>query len=135
MTMYLLDTNIWLERLLDQGRSREVEKFLSAVPSERLFITDFSLHSIGVILGRLGCMPAFCSFITDLFIDGSVTVIALDPVQMRRLVRAMEVYRLDFDDAYQYTAAVEHGLALVSFDSDFEGTPGGRLSPGDVDRH
>jgi predicted nucleic acid-binding protein len=135
MMMYLLDTNIWLERLLDQGRSREVEEFLSTVSSERLFITDFSLHSIGVILGRLGCMPAFCSFIKDLFIDGSVTVIALDAVQMRRLVQVMEMYRLDFDDAYQYTAAVEHGLALVSFDSDFERTPGGRMSPADAIMH
>jgi hypothetical protein len=67
--MYLLDTNIWLERLLDQDRSGEVDRFLSSVPSERLFITDFSLHSIGVILGRLGRMPAFCSFIQDLFIS------------------------------------------------------------------
>jgi predicted nucleic acid-binding protein len=25
--MYLLDTNIWLERLLDQGRSGEVDTF------------------------------------------------------------------------------------------------------------
>ncbi len=79
--MYLLDTNIWLERLLDQGRSEEVDEFLSTVPSERLFITDFSLHSIGVILGRLGCMSVFCNFITDLFIEGSVTVIALGPVR------------------------------------------------------
>jgi len=65
--MYLLDTNIWLERLLDQGRSGEVDRFLSSVPSEQLFITDFSLHSIGVILGRLGCMPTFCNFIRDLY--------------------------------------------------------------------
>ncbi|MDD3933092.1 type II toxin-antitoxin system VapC family toxin [Methanoculleus sp. UBA303] len=132
--MYLLDTNIWLERLLDQGRSGEVDTFLSSVPSDRLFITDFSLHSIGVILGRLGCMPAFCGFIEDLFIDGSVTVVALNPVQMRCLVEAMELYRLDFDDAYQYTAAAEYNLALVSFDSDFERTPGGRLMPADIER-
>jgi predicted nucleic acid-binding protein len=78
-------------------------------------------------------MPAFCSFIKDLFIDGSVTVVALDPAQMRRLTRAMDLYRLDFDDAYQYTAAVEHSLALVSFDSDFARTPGGRLMPAEIE--
>jgi len=133
--MYLLDINIWLERLLDQGRSGEVDEFLSSVPSERLFITDFSLHSVGVILGRLGCMSVFCDFIADLFIESSVTVIALDPVQMRRLAQAMELYRLDFDDTYQYTAAIENSLALVSFDSDLERTPGGRLSPADAIMH
>ncbi len=37
---------------------------------------------------------------------------------MRRLAQAMELYRLDFDDAYQYTSAVENGLALVSFDTE-----------------
>lgn len=45
--MYLVDTNIWLERLLDQTRSDEVRQFLDATPSEHLFISDFSLHSIG----------------------------------------------------------------------------------------
>jgi predicted nucleic acid-binding protein len=52
--MYLLDTNIWLERLLEQERSREVELFFQRVPSEFLHITDFSLHSIAIILLRLG---------------------------------------------------------------------------------
>lgn len=79
-------------------------------------------------------MPAFYSFIEDLFIDGSVTVVALNPVQMRYLVETMEQYRLDFDDAYQYTVAAEYNLALVSFDSDFERTPGGRLTPADIER-
>ncbi|MDD2472443.1 MULTISPECIES: type II toxin-antitoxin system VapC family toxin [unclassified Methanoculleus] len=130
--MYLLDTNVWLERLLDRDRSGEVEEFLSSVPSERLFITDFSLHSIGVILGRLGGTPAFCDFVEDLFIDGAVTVIALDPARLRLLARTMELYLLDFDNAYQYLAAVEHNLVLVSFDGDFERTPGGRISPAEV---
>jgi len=53
---------------------------------------------------------------------------------MRYLVEAMELHRLDFDDAYQYTAAAEYNLALVSFDSDFERTPRGRLTPADIER-
>jgi hypothetical protein len=51
--MYLIDTNVWLERLLDQSKSEEVRKFLDDTPSEHLFITDFSFHSIGVILEKL----------------------------------------------------------------------------------
>ncbi len=34
--MYLVDTNIWLERLLDQERSAEVGQFLSRIPADRL---------------------------------------------------------------------------------------------------
>jgi predicted nucleic acid-binding protein len=44
--MYLVDTNIWLERLLDQERSVEVGEFLSAVHSDQMGITDFSVCSI-----------------------------------------------------------------------------------------
>jgi len=36
--MYLLDTNIWLERLLDQGRSGEVDTFFLLIGySSRIF--------------------------------------------------------------------------------------------------
>ena len=43
--MYLVDTNVWLERLLDQVKSEEVGKFIAHIPSERLSITDFTFHS------------------------------------------------------------------------------------------
>jgi hypothetical protein len=60
--MYLIDTNIWLERLLDQKKSDEVGIFLDRMPSNQLFITDFSFHSIGVVMGRLNRMNAFLNF-------------------------------------------------------------------------
>lgn len=58
--MYLLDTNIWLERLLGQAQSASVGKFLETIPTDELLMTDFTLHSLGVILNRLGtvlCYP------------------------------------------------------------------------------
>jgi hypothetical protein len=51
--MYLVDTNIWLERLLEQERSEEVRQFLERISTDHLLITDFSFHSIGVIFHRL----------------------------------------------------------------------------------
>ncbi len=57
--MYLVDTNIWLERLLDQEKSEVVGKFLDYVSSAQLSITDFALHSIGVILSRMKRRDAF----------------------------------------------------------------------------
>jgi hypothetical protein len=71
--MYLIDTNIWLERLLDQERSDEVGSFLDRMPSNHLFITDFSFHSIGVIMGKLDRMNAYLNFINDVFIYGAVS--------------------------------------------------------------
>jgi uncharacterized protein len=46
---YLFDTNIFLEILLDQNKKDKSKKIISENIDE-LFISDFSLHSIGVIL-------------------------------------------------------------------------------------
>ncbi|MBC7262557.1 MAG: type II toxin-antitoxin system VapC family toxin, partial [Chloroflexi bacterium] len=124
--MYLIDTNVWLERLLHQEHSDEIGQFLSYTPSERLFTTDFSLHSIGIVMHRLKRLDALLSFIQDVFIDGAVALIHLGPEDMYRLVRTMDQYNLDFDDAYQYVAAEKYDLTIVSLDSDFDRTEKGR---------
>jgi len=48
--MFLLDTNIWLERLLDRRHSHTVGKMLDETPTNELSLTDFSLYTIGLIL-------------------------------------------------------------------------------------
>jgi len=130
--MYLIDTNIWLERLLNQKRSGEVGSFLDRIPSNHLFITDFSFHSIGVVMGRLDKMNAFLNFINDIFIYGAVSIVRLDHKDMKRLAQVMERFKLDFDDAYQYTAAEKHAITLVSFDGHFDNTELGHKSPYEV---
>jgi uncharacterized protein len=39
---YLIDSNIWLERLLDQDKSDIVSEFLDTVPLDQIFISDFA---------------------------------------------------------------------------------------------
>ena len=124
---YLLDTNVWLERLLDQDRADEVRQLLETVPSDRLLITDFSFHSIGLILLRLGRSEALLSFARDLFTDNSVRLVAMEPDDMERLITVANEYQLD--DGDQYVAAVRNGALLVSFDGDFDDTELGRLTP------
>ncbi|MGC8787914.1 MAG: type II toxin-antitoxin system VapC family toxin [Anaerolineae bacterium] len=130
--MYLIDTNVWLERLLHQERSDEVGQFLSHTPSERLFTTDFALHSIGIVMHRLKRLDALLSFIQDVFVDGAVALIHLGPEDMYRLVHIMDQYHLDFDDAYQYVAAEKYDLTIVSLDSDFDRTEKGRRRPEEI---
>ena len=130
--MYLLDTNIWLERMLDQEKSGEVGEFLDEIPSSQLFITDFSLHSIGVILHRLHRQADFLSFVQDAFIDGAVGLVSIEPESMAHLMTAIDRFGLDFDDAYQYVAAEMYDMALISFDNDFDRTERGRFTPGDI---
>lgn len=48
---YLVDTNVFLEILLAQDQKEKAKTFLTQ-NIDYLFISDFSLHSIGVFLFR-----------------------------------------------------------------------------------
>jgi len=130
--LYLVDTNVWLERILDQAKSEEVGEFLNRTPIERLFITDFAFHSIGVILTKLNRSDAFLTFVNDVFLDGNVTMVKLDPEEVPEVVRVIEQFQLDFDDAYHYAVAGKYELAIVSFDRDFDRTRIGRKAPAEI---
>lgn len=128
----LIDSNIWLERLLDQERASEVEKFLAGTPSDLLYITDFALHSIGLILQRVNRLDTLSVFVNDLFSHGRVKLVRLDPPDIHNIIGVIREFGLDFDDAYQYVAAEKFGLTIVSFDADFDRTQRGRKLPGDI---
>jgi len=128
----LVDTNGWLERLLDQTRSEEVGRFLAQLPSEHLYLTDFAFHSIGVVLSKLDQTEALLRFVKDAFVDSAVTIIRLEPQDTESLVHAIEQFHLDFDDAYQYVAAEKHDLTLVSLDEDFDRTERRRKTPAEI---
>jgi predicted nucleic acid-binding protein len=130
--MYLLDTNIWLERLLRQAHSEDVGQFLAKIDSDHLFITDFSFHSICLILTRLKRPQSAIDFVHDLFVKGRVGLLTVRPEEMESLIGLMEKFNLDFDDAYQYLVAERQDLELVSFDSDFLRTARGRKTPFEV---
>lgn len=130
--MYLVDTNIWLERLLGQSKSDEVGRFLGQIPSDQLFISDFAFHSICVILTRLKAKAILLDFVQDVFVNGSVTLISVKPEETHKLTDAMDKYSLDFDDAYQYVAAELNGLVIVSFDRDLDKTAKGRKTPEEI---
>ena len=130
--MYLLDTNIWLERLLGQAQSAVVGQLLDRLPTEQMRMTDFTLHSLGVILNRLGQRGVFTIFVQDVLIDGGVGLISLPATSMHRLVVVMNQFGLDFDDAYQYVAAERETVGIISFDADFDQTDRGRQTPAQV---
>ncbi|MCX7854438.1 MAG: PIN domain-containing protein [Anaerolineae bacterium] len=130
--MFLVDTNVWVERLLDQEHSEEVGQFLDEVPPDALSITDFALHSICLVMCRLGQQEGLLRFVQDVFENGAVFLIHLGPEDIPHVVERMSQFNLDFDDAYQYVAAEKYGLTLVSFDANFDRTPLGRRTPGQI---
>ena len=130
--MYLVDTNVFLELLLEQEKAEDVEQFLQSVPHDRLHLSDFSLYSIGIRLSREKLLATFRRFVEDMITSGGVTVVRLAVNEMPRVVHFVQRFNLDFDDAYQYASAEKYDLTIVSFDSDFDRTERGRKVPADV---
>ena len=117
---YLVDTNVWLERLLDQEKSAVASKFFDLITTDLLFVSDFSIHSIGVILSKLKKYDVFEKFINDLFINGQIELLSLDSADLLDVIYNIEKFNLDFDDSYQLTVAQKYDLTLVTFDKDFK---------------
>ncbi|MDE0316096.1 MAG: PIN domain-containing protein [Candidatus Poribacteria bacterium] len=126
-----MDTNIFLEALLGQDKKDDVQSFLQNIDLSTIFITDLSLHSIGIILYRLKNFALFSSFLEDIIVDG-VSVLSLPPEDLKMLDLTADKFNLDFDDAYQYTVAAKYELQLISFDTDFDRTERKRKEPIEV---
>ena len=130
--MYLLDTNILLELLLNQKKADEVERLLLETPQEMLCISEFSLDSIGVALVRRKMPDVFLKAVEDMLLLGGIRLLRLGPEDMQRVIQASRQFKLDYDDAYQYALAEKYNLILVSFDSDFDRTKRGKATPADI---
>jgi uncharacterized protein len=116
---YLVDTNVWLERLLDQDKSDISAKFFELASPESMLISDFSLHSIGVILFRYKKFKLFDTFIEDLFINAKIEVLSLDTIDLLKVSVNSKKLKLDFDDSCQLTLAQKFDLTLITFDMEF----------------
>ena len=132
LIVYLLDTNIFLELLLDQKESESVRALLSSKAPNDLSISDLAFHSIGIILYQKNAAHLFSDFIRDLLGEGGIAIFALGSEDMERLEQVAATFSLDFDDAYQYVVAEKFGLVLVSFDTDFDRTDRKRVIPSGI---
>ena len=114
--MYLIDTNIFLEVLLTQEKKEVCKDFLDN-NIENLKISDFSFHSIGVILFRNKKDGVFVEFANDII--PKIEIVTLTIETYKELAKTKKKVGLDFDDAYQFHIAKEHGLTILTMDTDF----------------
>ena len=128
----LLDTNIFLEVLLEQARASDAMALLAKTDAHNFLISDLSLHSIGIILLRRNKSDAFRRFLSDMVIDAGTAVARLNPDEMGTVADHAQTFNLDFDDAYQYSLADKYDLTIVSFDTDFDRTTRGRSQPSTI---
>ena len=130
--MFLLDTNIFLEYILKRSRVQEVKDFFSRANLSTLHMSDFSLHTLGVIYIREHKISEFLTFVNEDVLASGIHVTSLAAGDFSRVASAAREYHLDFDDAYQYATAERYGLSLVSFDRDFDRTKNKRVEPKDL---
>lgn len=117
MEKYLIDTNIFLEVLLSQDLKEKCKSFLS-LNINRISISDFSLHSIGVILFKLKRHEQYNAFLKDIL--PKINILTLPSMDYQTVQDIAINYNLDFDDAYQASIAKAYKLAIITIDSDFK---------------
>jgi predicted nucleic acid-binding protein len=119
--VYLLDTNIFLEILLDQQKSEFCQKAIENLREDTPgWITSFSLHAIEAILWkyqRAKILEDFLEFVKNHpFLFCYATTVE-EELEINRIAPRVG---LDFDDALQYYVAKKKGCTLVTLDKDFE---------------
>ena len=113
---YLVDTNIFLEILLQQEKSNSCKIFLDDNVGS-LHISDFSLHSIGVILFKQDRAELFQKFLADII--SRTNLISLPKTQYQSIINFKKDFHLDFDDAYQCSLSKHFQLKIITMDKDF----------------
>jgi len=133
--MYLVDTNIFLEVMLSRSRSEECKKLLRMLRDGKLrgIVTDFTIHSIIVLLDNLRRLDALKLFLQSLSAYKGLYVYNTSPRSEIRAVDLAKETGLDMDDSIQYEAALSvKAEAIISFDRDFEGLKIPRKEPRDI---
>jgi len=128
----LLDTNVFLEVLLEQANASDAIELLRNKAEHSLFLSDYALHSIATLLIRKRLPNALQAFLADIVDAGRVHVSAVPVPDLHIVIDNAVRFNLDFDDACRFTLADRLGLTLVSFDRDFDRTSAGRKTPGEI---
>jgi len=113
---FLFDTNVFLEILLDQEKKEVCKKLLND-NFGRIYLSDFSLHSIGVILLKQKKLKIFDQFLKDILPHS--TILSLPKEKYSEITRVATKYKLDFDDTYQSLIATEFEIGIKTMDKDF----------------
>lgn len=132
--MYLIDTNIFLEILLDQERSTECQELLETLPDREVmfYVSSFTIHSIEVILERNELYEPLMDFLYDIHKTKGLKRFDTDTLEELEAIKLAQKLNLDYDDAIQYYICKTHNFKLVSFDKHFDSTDVERIEPKNI---
>ena len=115
--MYLLDTNIFLEILLERAKKEQCKSFI-VDNSDNLHISDFSLFSLAIVLFKAKAFEQYSDFLKT--VTENIEIRSLPIEEHSQIIETSKLINLDFDDAYQYNIAKFFGLKIVTMDKDFK---------------
>ncbi len=120
--MHLIDTNIFLELLLDQNKKKKAHEILTQVETGELevVISGFSLHSIEFILCVKKKYDILRDFLLALNEFPNVSIYHTTLEEDLKILEIVDRTSLDFDDANQYYIAKKFNAELITFDKDFK---------------
>ena len=130
--MYLIDTNIFLEILLEQEKSKECETLINkTIQNNDFYVSSFTIHSIEVIMLRNNKINKLMEFLLDLN-ESKIIRIETNSEDELNVLSSMKKFKLDFDDSLQSYLCEKHNLKIISFDKHFDKTSIKRLEPKDL---
>jgi len=130
--MYLVDTNIFLEVLLSRGKKEECKKILRTLRDGRksAIVTDFSIHSIIVIMDSLGRLEALKTFLLSLLAYKGLHIYNTTITDEVKAIEITNKQKLSMDDAIQYASALStNAEAIISLDRHFDNLKIPRIEP------
>ena len=118
----LIDTNIFLEVFLDQDRADDCSNFLEKLDRGELqgFVTDFTIHSLAVVLERAGQPDYLPQVFAALSAFQGLRLLHASLLEHSEIALLARQVGLDFDDAYQAYFAQKMNVPVISYDRHFD---------------
>ncbi len=120
----LIDTNIFLEVLLEQGKTERCKIFLREIleGKKSAFITSFSIDSIVLSMVRNGIEKKnILTFLTSLKQYKGLKIYSVSVKDRIKALSSLEKYNLDYEDSIILQSAISLKLnRIISFDKDFD---------------
>lgn len=132
VTVFLIDTNIFVELMLDQEKAADCMILLEKVSDGSLeaVVTRFSIHSVEVILDR---SDSISRFLRNIESSAGLSVYETNSSDELEVANIQDKINLDFDDALQYYVSKKIGVDfIVSFDRHFDGLDISRVEPSEL---
>jgi len=133
--MFFIDTNIFLEYLLQRQKWEQCEILFKKIESGEItaITSGFCVHTIELFLLAQKKRPELKEFLTYLISLEKLFVYHTLLVDEIRIISEMEKNNLEFEDALQYFVAKQFKCkAIISFDRHFDGLQIPRKTPAEL---